>query len=131
MMVNWWMLLESMNGLETWIHWVLKDDDNIWINCYLLVLLYFFSIPCFIYVNLKYIIVFKIICLFFSYQKLYWRGVRRWIICFIIGVLTGLTASVIDLSVENISHVKFTTIKSCILTRQFYHLHCHYCVCNT
>ncbi|CAG5134838.1 unnamed protein product, partial [Candidula unifasciata] len=46
--------------------------------------------------------------------KLYWQGVQRWIICFIIGVLTGLTAGLIDFCVESVSRVKFLSIKKLV-----------------
>ncbi|KAH9513089.1 H(+)/Cl(-) exchange transporter 7 [Bulinus truncatus] len=43
--------------------------------------------------------------------KLYWVGVRRWIICFLIGIFTGLTAGLIDFGVEKISLQKFQQVK--------------------
>ncbi|KAK3765639.1 hypothetical protein RRG08_063676 [Elysia crispata] len=45
---------------------------------------------------------------------LHWREVRRWIICFLIGVLTGLTAGIIDLGVEKVSGLKFESVKDLV-----------------
>ncbi|KAI8797392.1 H(+)/Cl(-) exchange transporter 7-like isoform X2 [Biomphalaria glabrata] len=60
----------------------------------------------------------------FKRWKLYWRGVKRWIICFLIGVFTGLTAGFIDFGVEKISEVKFQTVKiwvdKCVLDNCMY-----------
>ncbi|XP_005096600.1 H(+)/Cl(-) exchange transporter 7 [Aplysia californica] len=46
--------------------------------------------------------------------KLYWRGIRRWFICFLIGVITGITAGIIDLGVEKMSSVKFSSVKELV-----------------
>ncbi|XP_059172369.1 H(+)/Cl(-) exchange transporter 7-like [Physella acuta] len=46
--------------------------------------------------------------------KLYMRGVLRWIICLLIGVLTGLTAGLIDYCVEQMSSLKFQTIQQLV-----------------
>ncbi|CAL1536656.1 unnamed protein product [Lymnaea stagnalis] len=46
--------------------------------------------------------------------KLYWRGVRRWIICFLIGVFTGLTAGLIDFGVEQLSGLKFESVSKMV-----------------
>lgn len=43
--------------------------------------------------------------------KLHWLGMRRWIICFQIGILTGLVAGLIDFGVEKMSSVKFDSIR--------------------
>ncbi|GFR90060.1 chloride channel protein [Elysia marginata] len=45
---------------------------------------------------------------------LHWREVRRWIICFLIGVLTGLTAGIIDFGVEKVSGLKFQSVKDLV-----------------
>ncbi|GFN78522.1 chloride channel protein [Plakobranchus ocellatus] len=45
---------------------------------------------------------------------LHWREVQRWIICCVIGVLTGLTAGIIDFGVEKVSGIKFKSVKDLV-----------------
>lgn len=43
--------------------------------------------------------------------------IKRWVICALIGILTGLVACFIDIVVENLAGLKYRVIKDSILQR--------------
>lgn len=42
--------------------------------------------------------------------------IKRWVICAMIGILTGLVACFIDIVVENLAGLKYRVVKDSILT---------------
>lgn len=44
--------------------------------------------------------------------------IKRWVICALIGILTGLVACFIDIVVENLAGLKYRVIKDSILQRR-------------
>lgn len=44
--------------------------------------------------------------------------IKRWVICAMIGILTGLVACFIDIVVENLAGLKYRVVKDSILTRR-------------
>lgn len=45
--------------------------------------------------------------------------IKRWVICAMIGILTGLVACFIDIVVENLAGLKYRVVKDSILTEQW------------
>lgn len=45
--------------------------------------------------------------------------IKRWVICALIGILTGLVACFIDIVVENLAGLKYRVIKDSILQRHW------------
>lgn len=45
--------------------------------------------------------------------------IKRWVICAMIGILTGLVACFIDIVVENLAGLKYRVVKDSILTEPF------------
>ena len=44
--------------------------------------------------------------------------IKRWVICAMIGILTGLVACFIDIMVENLAGLKYRVVKDSILIRR-------------
>ena len=53
----------------------------------------------------------------FFFQTVLKIQLSRWIVMFFIGVLTGLTACVIDILIELLSKVKFINVQNRILSK--------------
>lgn len=45
--------------------------------------------------------------------------IKRWVICALIGILTGLVACFIDIVVENLAGLKYRVIKDSILQKHW------------
>lgn len=45
--------------------------------------------------------------------------IKRWVICAMIGILTGLVACFIDIVVENLAGLKYRVVKDSILTEHW------------
>lgn len=50
-----------------------------------------------------------------GYKFIVKKNLARWLIFLLIGMLTALIACVIDITVEELSHIKFKSLKHCIL----------------
>ena len=50
-----------------------------------------------------------------AFQEIAWIQLARWIVMFLIGVFTGLIASVIDISIRELTSVKYKAVKKSIL----------------
>ena len=54
------------------------------------------------------------------------KNLARWLIFLLIGMLTALIACVIDITVEELSYIKFKSLKHCILYSNTVLAHCSY-----
>jgi chloride channel 7 len=50
-----------------------------------------------------------------GYKYIVKKNLARWMIFLLIGMLTALIACVIDVTIEELSHIKFKSLKQCIL----------------
>jgi ABC-type Fe3+-siderophore transport system permease subunit len=50
-----------------------------------------------------------------GYKFIVKKNFARWFIFLLIGMLTALIACIIDITVEEVSHIKFNSLKKCIL----------------
>ena len=50
-----------------------------------------------------------------GYKFIVKKNLARWLIFLLIGMLTALIACIIDITVEELSHIKFKSLKLCIL----------------
>lgn len=50
-----------------------------------------------------------------GYKFLVRKNIARWFVFLLIGMFTALVACVIDISIEELSHIKYAKLSSCIL----------------
>jgi len=61
-----------------------------------------------------------------GYKFVVKKNLARWLIFLLIGMLTALIACIIDITVEELSHIKFKSLKHCILYSNTIPAYCSY-----